>query len=36
MTAEVLVDETTGETRAFTLDHTENLDFALQCRESVR
>jgi predicted nuclease of restriction endonuclease-like RecB superfamily len=26
MTAEVLVDETTGETRAFTLDHTENLD----------
>jgi predicted nuclease of restriction endonuclease-like RecB superfamily len=26
MTAEVLADETTGETRAFTLDHTENRD----------
>jgi predicted nuclease of restriction endonuclease-like RecB superfamily len=26
MTAEVLIDETTGETRQFTLDHTENLD----------
>jgi predicted nuclease of restriction endonuclease-like RecB superfamily len=26
MTAEVLVDETSGETRAFTLYHTENLD----------
>jgi predicted nuclease of restriction endonuclease-like RecB superfamily len=26
MTAEILVDETTGETQAFTLDHTENLD----------
>ncbi|ELY73512.1 DUF790 family protein [Natrinema pallidum] len=26
MTAEILVDETTDETRAFTLDHTENLD----------
>ncbi|MFC6893769.1 DUF790 family protein [Halopenitus salinus] len=26
MAAEVLADETTGETRVFTLDHTENLD----------
>jgi predicted nuclease of restriction endonuclease-like RecB superfamily len=26
MTAEILVNETTNETRAFTLDHTENLD----------
>ena len=26
MSAEILVDETTGETRQFTLDHTENLD----------
>ena len=26
MTADILTDETTGETRAFTLDHAENLD----------